>query len=191
MREYDPKLQRLSTVLLIRGFALLAFGAIAVRWPDQSLADAVRYAGGIAVFLGIVELGMAMAGHALLSTRSFRTGHALVSIAFGVVSGAVTVLSLDAALDVAMVWLGAYAAFLLLLAARLWYLRRIRHALLLWSAVNAAAVVACASMRSAPRVTVLLMGALYTAALGAATIFAARWMRRGWMTVEHVPAPAN
>lgn len=188
MREYDPKLQRLSTVLLIRGFALLAFGAIAIRWPEQSLADAVRYAGGVAVFLGIVELGMAMAGHALLSTRSFRVGHALTSIGFGLASGAVTALSVDAALDLAMLWLGAYAAFLLLLGARLWYFRRIRDALLLWGAVNATAVLACATMRSAPKVTMLLMGALYTAALGAVTILGARWMRRGWMAVEQVPA---
>lgn len=188
MREYDPKFQRLATVLWIRGFALLAFGAIAVRWPEQSLADAVRYAGGIAVFLGIVELGMAMAGDALLSTRSFRIGHALTSIGFGLVSGAVTVLSLDAALTLVTLWFGAYAAFLLLLAARLSYFRRIRDALLLWGTVNATAVVICATMRSAPRVTMLLLGALYTAVLGAVTILAARWTRRGWMAVEHVSA---
>lgn len=188
MREYDPRLQRLSTVLLIRGVALLAFGAIAVRWPEQSLADAVRYAGGIAVFLGIVELGMAMAGHALRSTRFFRVGHALASIGFGVVSGAMTALSLDAALNLVMLWLGVYAAFLALLSARLWHFRRIRDALLLWGAVNATAVLVCATMRSAPRVTMLLMGALYTAALGAVTILAARWTRRDWLLVEHVPA---
>lgn len=191
MREYDPRLQRLSTVLLIRGFALLAFGAIAVRWPELSLADAVRYAGGVAVFLGLVELGMAMVGRALLSTRTFRIGHALTSIAFGMVAGAVPVLSLNGALDLAMLWLGVYATFLLLLAARLWYFRRMRGALLLWGAVNALVVAGCATMRSTPKVTVLLLGALYTAALGAVTILAARWMRRGWMAVEHVPAPAN
>lgn len=188
MHAYDPKLQQLSTVLLIRGFALLALGAIAVRWPEQSLGDAVRYAGGIAVFLGIVELGIAMAGQALLSARAFLIGHAVASIGFGLVSGAMTIRSRDAALDLAMLWLGAYAAFLLLLAARLSVFRRIRDAALLWGMVNVTAVVVCATMRSAPRATMLLMGALYTAALGAVTILAARWMRRGWMAVEHLPA---
>jgi hypothetical protein len=186
MQAYDPKLERLSTVLLVRGFALLAFAAIAVRWPEHSLSDAVRYAGGIAVFLGIVELGIALAGHLMLSVRAFRVGHAIMSIAFGVVAGLVMTLPLARAMGVAMVWLAAYAAFLLLLVARLWYFSRMRDALLLWAAVNATGVVACAQLTTAGRVTVLLAGALYTATLGVVTIVAARWMRRGWMVVERV-----
>jgi hypothetical protein len=186
MRQFDPKLDRLATVLLIRGFALVAFAGIAVRWPDETLSEAVRYAGGIAVFLGVVELGMALAGQALLSTRAFRLGHAATSIAFGVAAGTMTALPLAQAIAVVMVWLSAYAAFLLLLAARLWYFRRMRDALLLWSAVNVTAIIGCVNLVTASRVSVLLGGALYTAVLGGVTITAARWMRRGWMVIERV-----
>jgi hypothetical protein len=186
MKQYDPKLERLSTVLMIRGFALLAFAAIAVRWPGQSLSDAVSYAGGIAVFLGIAELGIALAGHSLLSVRAFRVGHAILSIAFGIVAGLVMTLPLMRAMGIAMIWLAAYTAFLLLLAARLWYFTRMRDALLLWAAVNATAIVVCAQLTTASRTSVLLAGALYTATLGVVTITAARWMRRGWMGVERI-----
>lgn len=190
MKRYDPKFERLSTVLLVRGFALLAFAAIAVRWPEQSLLDAVRYAGGIAVFLGVVELGMSLAGHALLSVRAFRVGHALTSVTFGAVAAMARDLPVDQALIVATVWLGGYTALLLLLSARLWYFRRMHNGLLLWSAVNVAAIAGCVNLQGETRVSLLLGGALYTAALGVVTIVAARWMRRGWMAVERVAVPS-
>ena len=186
MKQHDPAVDRLATVFLVRGFTLLAFAAIAIRRPEQTLNDAVRYAAGVAVFLGIVELGMGLAGDALLSTRAFRAGHALMSIGFGAVAGSAASLPPGRALAAAMIWLGAYAAYLLLLAARLWYFRRTRDALLLWSAVNVAAAVACLNMASASRASVLVAGALYTVTLGAVTIAAARWIRRGWMRVERV-----
>lgn len=188
MQAYDPKLDRLSTVLLLRGYGLLAFAGIAVRWPDQSLSDAVRYAGGIAVFLGAIELAMSIAGHTLLSVRAFRVGHAVTSVAFGVVAAMARDLPVDQALVVATVWLAGYTAFLLLLMARLWYFRRMRDGLLLWAAVNVAAIAGCVNLMGTARVSLLLGGALYTAALGVVTIVAARWMRRGWMAVEQVPA---
>lgn len=177
MKEYDPRFERLTAVLFVRGWALLAFAAIALRWPERSLADAVRYAGGVAVFLGIVELGIALAGHALLSTRAFRVGHALVSIGFGVAAGLVMRQPPGRGLSIAAVWLGTYTAFLLLLAARVAYARRFRNGLLAWSALNAGGIIVCLQLAGLGRATVLLAGALYTAALGAVTITAARWLR--------------
>ena len=136
MKEYDPRLDRLATVLLVRGFALLAFAAIALRWPQQTLADAVRYAGGVAVFLGIVELGIAFAGQSLWSVRGFRVGHAVLSISFGTVGGIVAGQPLERGLFMAALWLGAYTIFLLLLAARLPFTHRIQNALLIWSLLS-------------------------------------------------------
>jgi hypothetical protein len=78
---------------------------------------------------------------------------------------------------------------LLLLAARFSFARRIRTALLWWSALNVVAIVACLVLAGQDRVIVLLTGALYTAALGVVTITAARWMRRGWMAVERIAVP--
>src|SRR5688572_20416649 len=191
MRNTERDRDRLATALLIRGLVLLGLAAIALRWPDPLLVGTMRLMGAMALVLGIVELGMALAARALPSTRWFRIGHALASIGFGALAGVVPLVPLvplDQALTLTMLWLSLYAAFLFLLAARLWFFRRMRDALILWASVNVIAVILCANTAPATIETLLLVGALYTTAMGAVTIVAGRWMRRGWMAVERVPA---
>lgn len=189
MKRYDADLKRLGTLLLFRGFALLALAGIAVRWPEQSMVGMVKVAGVLAIILGIAELGIAMAGPALASTRYFRVGHSLTSITFGIAAAAAAGRPLDEALTLALLWLAVYAAFLLLLAARLWYFRRMRDGLVLWAAGNVGALVLAANTLPATSDDLLVAGALYTAILGVITIAAARWMRQGWMLVERRPVP--
>ena len=188
MRNTERDFDRLATVLLIRGLVLLGLAAIALRWPDPLLVGTMRLMGAMALVLGIVELGMALAARALPSTRWFRIGHALTSIGFGALAPVVILVPLGQALGLTMLWLSLYAAYLVLLAARLWFFRRMRDALILWASVHVITVILCATTAPATIETLLLVGALYTTAMGAVTILAGRWMRRGWMAVERVPA---
>ena len=192
MKEYDPDMRRLATILLIRGLVLLAMGALAVRWPREAIAEAVQYAGGIAVFLGILELGTALAGEALMSIRFFRAGHAVTSITFGFIAGAVATRPIEDGLVLAVLWLGGYAAFLLLLTARLWVYRKVRLALILWVTANVASIAACLVLGSDSRSAILFGGAAYTAVLGIATLVAARWLHRGtWANASRVARPVH
>lgn len=94
--------------------------------------------------------------------------------------------TLHTGLALAMLWLMAHATFAILLAARLWYFRRMRDALLLWAAVNTAVFTGCVTFTPPNVPTLAYVGALYTAVYGVVLIVASEWARRGWMAVERV-----
>jgi uncharacterized membrane protein HdeD (DUF308 family) len=179
MSEPSVELSRLSFVLFLRGMFLILLSAVAIRWPAPALLIAMVAAGGVVGSLGIFEVAAASVSEALSSTRVFLLGHGLVSVAFGVLTATIPVVSVPAATTLSLVWLLLYLTYTLLLTARLWYRHRVREALLLWSAITATCAATIAFF-SPPTVNALLYaGALYAGILGIAQLVAAAWIHRG------------
>lgn len=179
MPQPSVEMSRLSFVLSLRGVFLILLSAVAIRWPEPTLLIAMVLAGGVVGSLGIFEVAAASVSEALPSTRVFLLGHGLVSVAFGVLTATIPVVSMPAATALSLLWLLLYLTYTLLLTARLWYRHRVREALLLWSAITATCAVALAFF-SLPTVNALLYaGALYSGILGVAQLVAAAWIHRG------------
>jgi uncharacterized membrane protein HdeD (DUF308 family) len=194
MPQPSPELSRTSFVLLLRGFFLIVLGAVAVRWPEQTLVLAIVAAGGIAGTLGIFEVATAAATEMLPSSRMFYLGHGLVFVAFGVLSASVHVATVSVATTLAIIWLTLYVAYALLLAARVWYLSPARAGLLAWAFINTACAIATARFPARTTVGLLYWGALYVAVLGVAQVVAGTWIKRHALSPTRrasVAAPAG
>lgn len=179
--------ERLSGVLMARGVPFILLAAIAIRWPELMLRPSMMVAAGIAIALSLLELTFAWGSRTVASVRWFLAGHAVLSVAFGVLTFLLPSVTLFVGLALGMLWLLAHTTFAILLAARLWYFRRMRDALLLWAAVNTAVITGCATFMPPDVASLEYVGALYTAAYGFVLVVAGEWTRRGWMAVERVP----
>lgn len=179
---------RLAAVMYVRGFAVLALGAIGVRWPEEGLWAVIGVAGVIVTLLGVVELVLALRSTADRAVTSLLRYIALVSVAFGFVSFAATEASPHTAVAGAATWLLAQSVVSLMVGA---VLRRPadRRALLTWSSINllAALVVAAASVSAF--YGLLYAGAGYTALYGIMQIAAGLRLRAGAIGfIDEAPA---
>jgi hypothetical protein len=179
MSEPSVEMSRLSFVLFLRGMFLILLSAVAIRWPEPTLLIAMVAAGGVVGSLGVFEVAAASVSETLPSTRVFLLGHGLVSVAFGVLTATIPVVSVPAATTLSLVWLLLYLTYTLLLTARLWYRHRVREALLLWSVITATCAVAIAFFSPPTANALLYAGALYSGMLGVAQLVAAAWIHRG------------
>jgi uncharacterized membrane protein HdeD (DUF308 family) len=169
---------RLSIALFARGVVLFSCAAIAVRWPDQTLFFALVGAGAAIGTLGIFQLGMHIVSDELVSTKIFLLGDGMTTLVFGILCIGLPMLPAAAALYLAASWLVMYAAFVLLVAGRLWYLPRERLGLLSWAAINLACAVA---VLLAPLTTLqnfMYAAVVYLWCSGLVHLTAALWTRR-------------
>ena len=168
--------RRLATVLYVRGFAVLALGAVGVRWPQDGLWIAIGLAGVIVTLLGIVELVLAFRSAAERPIKSLQRYVALVSIAFGVTSLAQQFAPPAFALDVLAIWLLGHALVSLMVGAAM--PRSLDgHLLLVWSALNLTAALLVAVASVPVHYGILYGGAAYTALYGAVQIAAGLRLR--------------
>jgi uncharacterized membrane protein HdeD (DUF308 family) len=184
------ELSRTSGTALLRGAALIASGCIAVRWPDETLLLGLVGAGAIATALGLIEIAGALVSRTLWSSRAFYLGDGLVFVGFGVLIATVPVGTLRAAVTLCVTWLLVYVVYLGLLAARVWYHRPARVALLLWALVNFLCALLVTRLEDQSILTLLYWGAFYTALLGFAEVAAGLWINRHFISPSRRDAAA-
>ena len=160
---------RLAAILYVRGFLLLALGAIGVRWPQQSLASVITIAGITLSLLGAIEATLAIFSRANKQTASLLRYIAFVSLAFGLVSLSVRTSAPTTTVAILATWLVAHATVAVMVGA---VLRRPfdRRAVLAWSVVNVAAALIVAAASDSAFQILLYAGAAYVALYGIAQI---------------------
>ena len=178
MTGQTPDLSRASVVLFFRGFLLLMLASIAVRWPEETLVNAVVTAGGVVSLLGVLEIVVALLTHARRATRSLIVGHALLSIAFGAVAVAASVASVRMTVAAATVWLLLHAAFALALMHATPPVGVARFAVFGWVGANLVGAMLVMTYSRPTVVPLLYYGALYAWAYGFVQISVAMWLRR-------------
>ena len=160
---------RLAAIMYVRGFLLLALGAIGVRWPQQSLASVITIAGITLSLLGAIEATLAIFSRANKQTASLLRYVAFVSLAFGLVSLAVRTSPPETAAAVLATWLVAHATVAVMVGA---VMQRPldRRAVLAWSVMNVAAALIVAAATDSAFQILLYAGAVYVALYGIAQI---------------------
>ena len=177
MSTSQRDLERVSIVLYLRGFVLLGLAAVAVRWPDDTLFQAMLTAGVVVGVLGACELLVAGLSTAVRATKGLITTHAVLSIAFGLVSLAAQVTSLEITMRLIGGWLLVHSVIALALASRVTPSGFARPLLLAWSALNVAAAFIVMTHEGTTLLMLMYTGAAYAAAYGVVQIATARWIR--------------
>jgi hypothetical protein len=113
-----------------------------------------------------------------------------VFVGFGALTVTIPVGTVRAAVTLSVTWLLLYAVYLGLLAARVWYLRPAREALLLWALVNIGCALLVARLEDQSLLTLLYWGAFYTALLGFAEVAAGLWINRHFISPSRRDAAA-
>lgn len=170
-------LGRVSVVLYLRGFALLGLAAVAIRWPDETLLNAMVTAGVVVGVLGVCELAVTGLSAATRATKGLISMHAALSIAFGVVSLASLAAPLSVTMRLVGAWLLIHAVIALAIASRVTSSRFARALLMSWSALNVAAALAVTAYTGATLAVLMYTGAAYAAVYGVLQIATARWIR--------------
>jgi hypothetical protein len=173
------EVRRVSLVLYVRGFVLLALAAIALRWPDDVLFGAMLTAGVLVGALGVFELGVAGVAEASPETKRLMALHALVSIGFGAVALAAGLVPLATTVRLIAGWLLLHSVVTLAIANRVSTPRRARLLLLFAAAVNVVCALGILTYTPITFATLMYVGAGYAAAYGVAQIGTARWIWRG------------
>ena len=170
-------LQRVAFSMLLCGIVATPLAGLAVRWPDPALVLAMVAAGGVIGTFGVFDLAAAAMSGTAPSVRVFFLGHGAATVGFGVLTLSVPVARPGLAHGLAIAWLTLYAAFLALLAWRLWYHHHVRRALVAWSAVNVVLAVVLALTGPMATLGLLYAGAAYTCAFGLLLIAAGFWIQ--------------
>lgn len=173
---------RLAAVMYVRGFSVLALGAIAIRWPQSFLWIAIGLAGAIVTLLGIVEITLAARSPADRAVTSLLRYVAMVSIAFGLVSFAAILATPAIAVAALSTWLLAQATVSVMVGAGV---KRPadRRALLTWAGINLVAAVMVAVLSTDTFYGLLYAGAGYTALYGVVQIVAGLRLRAEALSV--------
>jgi uncharacterized membrane protein HdeD (DUF308 family) len=169
---------RISLVLYLRGFLLLGLSAVAVRWPRETLFDAMVTAGGVMGVLGLLELLLAAVTHVGRQTRTLMVVHAALAVTFGVVAITASMAAASTTIQVIAVWLLLHAVVALALASRMPTMPD-RRALVTWSVVNLACSFVVVAFPTLPPAELLYLGAAYAAVYAILQIGVALWIRRG------------
>lgn len=167
---------RLAAVMYVRGFTVLALGAIAIRWPQSGLWIAIGLAGAIVTLLGIVEVALAFRSKADKTVASLLRYIGMVSLGFGLVSFAAIQATPAIAIAALATWLVAQATVSLMAGA---VVKRPtdRHALVTWAGINLAAALVVAIASADTLYGLLYAGAGYTALYGVIQIAAGLRLR--------------
>jgi uncharacterized membrane protein HdeD (DUF308 family) len=176
-------LLRISTVLYLRGFLLLGCAAVAVRWPQDTLREAMVTAGGVVGVLGLFELIVAAAARVVRDTKTLMLTHAALSMSFGVVAITALTASADTTMRMVAVWLLLHAIVALGLASRMSTTLGARRALAAWSAVNLLCAFVVVTFPTIPPAGLLYLGAGYAAVYAIIQIGVALWIKRGLLTL--------
>jgi hypothetical protein len=171
-------LPRISLVLFVRGFVLLALAAVAVRWPEETLVDAMVTAGAVVGFLAVFELTLALLSAARRDTKALMVLHALMSIAFAGIAISARFAATCTTTALASTWLVLQAALSLTLIPLAGAVRGGRSALFAWSAFNLACGLFAATYSCATVEWLLYLGAVYSAGYGMTQIAVSLWIRR-------------
>ena len=167
---------RLAAIMYVRGFVVLALGAIGLRWPQSTLEMVIVMAGAIVTLLGVAEMLVASRSHADKPVKSLLLYVAAVSIAFGAVSLAVSFAMPKTAVAALAVWLVANATVSLMVAAVMSRAND-RRVLLGWSAINLLAALVAAALSASAFYGLLYAGAAYAASYGVLQIGAGLRLR--------------
>lgn len=173
----ERDLGRVSVVLYLRGFALLALAAVAIRWPDEVLYNAMLTAGVVVGVLGVCELALVAVSSTVASAKGLMMVHACLSIAFGALALMARTATLATSMRMIGAWLLMQAIVALAIAARVKSAGLARPLLVAWSAVNVAASFLVLTYAWMTLVALMYIGAGYAAAYGVVQIATARWIR--------------
>ena len=174
----------LARLLYLRGFLLIAAGAIAVRWPSETLASMLVAAGATTAILGLLELVCAVAIQRMAYHRYLAVLHAAVAMGFGAIALAAATLDVATLVSLCATWLVLHAILLLAIATETPRDDHARAAVLSWAAANVLFALAIAAGNPPSGVALEYPGALYAWAYGVALVVAGVWMRR------HLPIAA-
>jgi hypothetical protein len=169
---------RLGAALFARGIVLFGFAAVAIRWPEAALFFAIVGAGASAATLGFFQLGMHVASQELPSTKFFLIGDGVGALTFGMLCIGMPLLSPYAAVMLMAAWMLIYAAGMLVVSGRVWYVAPARIGLLSWSTANVAFAVAALAFVPRTLNDVLYWTAVYIWCFGLAHVAAGLWLRR-------------
>lgn len=177
MRNGSRDAARFSAALYLKGALMLVGGAVALRWPDETLVMAMMFAGSLLALVAIYEILLSI--HARRETRGWLLALADGSLALGlaVLTITLTAIPLRLTLLLSAGWLAATAVVAGVLALALWPMPRTRVALSPWAAVNVALAVMAVAY-SADIFMLLYAGAAYAIVYGLFHLATASWMRR-------------
>jgi len=168
----------LSSVLLLRGGALIVLGSAAIAWPEQALIPALIIASLAATLTGLYEITV---GVALRGTRGWGVivSHGVLAIVFGLLTAGVTALSWPTPLSVVIAWLLAYT-WLSFGAAAVWHPIGPTKALTACGLFNVGLAIVVNLYPYGTVFALLYFGAMYAMSLGAWNFAAGMWLRR-WL----------
>ena len=171
-------LSRASLILFVRGFLLVMLASVAIRWPEETLLNAVVVGGVVLAAIGVIEIPFALLSHVRRSTRALLLAHAILSIAFGAVGAAAHAASVEMTVATSAIWLLLQALFALALLHVTPRAGSARFTVFGWLAANVVAAMLLMTYARATITPLLYYGALYAWGYGALQVSVALWIRR-------------
>jgi uncharacterized membrane protein HdeD (DUF308 family) len=175
---HSIELSRASLLLFLRGFLLVLFASVAIRWPEETLVTALTTAGVVVATLGVIEIGLAMVTATRRANRALMVAHAILSLGFGAVALSVGVYAVSTTIYLTLAWLLLQAAFALLLLHITPQVGPAKLAVFGWVSTNVVSAMLLMANVHASLTELLYFAALYAWAYGVAQISVALWIRR-------------